>query len=152
MPYPSPPHHISFCIIRLVLLSMYVYNGLPSIEARYLYQDLKCLKFRTPSSNGIVNIKQIKNHFLDTLYLVIKYNKNYMRNILGTLCCHQFWGPIPPTLANNIICQISPMVPEVVCKWLQESNLGQIEGTWGGGSNEGLFGSNLCQIGKLAYI
>ena len=63
---------------------------------------------------------------------LIKYNKNYMRNILGTLCCHQFPGPVPPTLANNIICQISPMVPEVVCKWLQESNLGQIEGTWGG--------------------
>ena len=55
-----------------------------------------------------------------------------MHNILGTLCCHQFPGPVPPTLANNIICQISPMVPEVVCKWLQESNLGQIEGTWGG--------------------
>jgi len=44
------------------------------------------------------------------------------------------------------------MVPEVICKWLQESNLGQIEGTWGGGSNEGLLGSNLCRIGKLAYI
>ena len=121
MPYPSPPHHISFCIIRPVLLSMYVHN-------------------------------KSRITFLDTLYLVIKYNKNYMRNILGTLCCHQFPGPVPPTLANNIICQISPMVPEVVCKWLQESNLGQIEGTWVGGSNEGLLGSNLCQIGKLAYI